>query len=200
MALIQTGRYGDLLRRVLSMSGVTVVASELAPEISPVFILEAERPEWEFLKGAKLATSQISVGGVAAQTTSARIRNPPNSGILAIFQLFQFSVENNATVLIAQRLTNNDLANVVATVLRDTRWPLVLNASALIASQTDNAGAFAGNFFYNEFALARTNHLLTVPFVLSPGFAIDIFIETVNVSCRGCFHWLERRQQPLEVE
>lgn len=199
MAKIEIGRFSDLLRRLLSMSGVSTVASELAPEISPVFVLEQERPEWEFLKNAKLCTSQFSVTPVAAQFPQARLRNPPGSGIVAVFTDFNWAVGLTSVVNLWRVTTLLDMAGPANTMSRDTRLA-ALNISGLIATQQTSAVALTGDFFYHAVNNAGEDTMpIKVPFVLTPGFAIDIGGETVNSSLRGNFHWLERRLGALEV-
>lgn len=196
MAKIEVGRFSELMRRYLSMAGVVQVTEELAPEISSVFILESERPEWEFLKGSKLCTSQISVTSVAAVQATGRIRNPVGSGVMAIIDKLNFSVDGNAVVICYRLETAVDLGFIVATMCRDTRFP-ALNVSALIASQ-DNVGT-AGDFFFHSHLLALTSLQLELPVVLLPGFAIDINCETNATSLRGNVHWIERRLGEMEV-
>lgn len=201
MSKIEIGKWSNLLRRMLAMSGVVDVAGELAPEISPTFVLESERPEWEFLKGAKLMSSQISVTKVVGQQSTGRLRNPVGSQILAVITKINWAIltgaANTAGVVLINRVqTIADLANIVASVCRDTRYP-ALNTSGLIVSQ-DNVGS-AGDFFYNATSLDNTTHLMDLPFVLTPGFAIDVNAETAEVELRANIHWIERRLGELEV-
>lgn len=178
------------------MAGQVQVTSELAPEISAVFALESDRPEWEFLKGSKLCSSQISITALVANQATARLRNPVGSGAIAIISQIEFSVDAIATCLIYRVTATADLTTLVATITRDTRYP-ALDASALIASQQNIASS--GDFFFNAHLLANTPQYVKVPFVLTPGFAVDVNCETLNVGLRGNVHWLERRIGELEV-
>lgn len=196
MSKIEVGRYSELLRKLLSMKGVEQVSGELSPEISPVFILESERPEWEFLKNEKLMSSVFGLSAVAAQNSVYRLRNPAASGVVAVISAFMLSVGVASEVLAERDDDNGNLGTVLPTVSRDTRLP-VLNASALIASQGNNV-ALSGEAWWTAQILADTSIPQLLTFVLSEGQEIDLLTINVNVRIRGWVHWRERRLDVLE--
>jgi len=192
---IQTGRYGDLLRRFLGMKGVTEVAGELSPEISAVFILENDRPEWLFLKGEKLCSASFFIALNAGLPSAARLRNPAGSGVMAVIQRLEVSTQAGATLIEERNTDQGNLAAVLPTVTRDTRLP-VLNASACIQSVA-NVGS-SGEAFFSQRNLPDVPLVNASPFILLPGFQIQVSSTTNNIQLRGDWQWRERRLDVLE--
>jgi len=196
VAKIETGRFSSLLRRYLGMKGVSVVSAELSPEIAPVLILESERPEWEFLKNERLMASVFGLGGVAAQNTVYRLRNPTGSGVIAVITDFVFVADTLSAHIIERDDDNGNLATVLPTVSRDTRIP-VLNASALIPSQANNV-VLSGESWWSTRAPADVGDPQALSFVLTPGNELDFITLGNDVGIRGFVHWRERRFDVLE--
>jgi len=195
---IETGRYSDLLRRYLGMKGVSAVSSELSPEIAPTFVLESERPEWEFLKNEKLMAGVFTVASVALENSVYRLRNPAGSGVVAVVTQFTMGWTDSTAVGIVERDDDNgNLATVLPTVSRDTRLP-VLNASSLIGSTGNNVTLSGESWWTNreEGNVSRVQH---VDFVLTEGNELDFASVTVDRSIRGFVHWRERRLDVLET-
>jgi len=195
---IQTGRFSNLMRRYLGMKGVTEVTPELAPEISPVFILESQRPEWEFLKNEKLMSFVFGGVGVAAQNAVARLRNPPGSGVVATITAIRMVTDTLSIGLVSRDDDQGNLVTVLPTVSRDTRLP-VLNASVLIPSQ-GNGIVVTGESWWTNLAAANESVKDDVDFVLTEGNQLDFVSTTVNSSLRGFCWWRERRLDVLEAE
>jgi len=195
---IETGRFSDLLRRYLGMKGVSVVSSELSPELSPILVLESERPEWEFLKNEKLMASVFAQGGVVGQNTLYRLRNPAGSGVVAVITRFMITTDLTEIVIAERDDDNGNLATVLPTVSRDTRLP-VLNASSLIASQANNV-VVTGESWWTARLLANSDAPQDVQFVLTAGHEIDLVQLGANVAIRGWVHWRERRLDVLEAQ
>jgi len=179
------------------MKGVTEISAELSPEVSPVFILEAERPEWEFLKGEKLMASVFSVTGVAAVNSAYRLVNPATSGVIAIITDIFFFVDVNGAVSIFERnATQGNLAAILPTVSRDSRLP-ILNASSCIASVATNIAA-SGEAFIISQILANTREHWQPNYVMGAGQQLQISTTGVNITLRGAVWWKERRLDVLE--
>lgn len=198
MSQIQTGRYSDLLRRFLGMKGVTDVSAELSPEISPILVLETERPEWEFLKNEKLMSAVFALGGVVAENTVFRLRNPTGSGVVAVIARIEFSTDATTAFIVERDDDNGNLATVTPTVSRDTRLP-VLNASVLVASGDTNV-VLSGESWLTGRTIANVTNQFPAPFVLTAGNEIDIASIATNVVVRGFVHWRERRLDAMEEE
>lgn len=199
MSKIERGQFSSLLRRYLGMAGQTQVADELAPEISAVLALESERPEWEFLKGAKLMAACGTVAASAGLESACRLRNPAASGVIGIIDHISFSTGGLAATI---RVTiGNDAGNLTTTVQsnsRDTRYPRAAfpGNSALICS-TDY-GANGDTVFHSSLATNSSPPFLRTPFVITPGFQMQVTSLTLNVGLLVNFHWLERTLDQLE--
>lgn len=213
MSKIESPRFSSLLRRYLGMVGQASVADELSPEISPGIQLEGERPEWEFLKGAKLMSAPLNVTGAAGTTSAFRFRNPSTSGVIAIFggrpneAMCELSMDAQAGATAAVQFQSRadsgvNLTATLAGIPRDTRYTNVAaNTSALIGSQTNNLVGAAGDIFHG----GLSTNLGIIPvyfrftFVLTPGNELNIVFPVANTSTRGGILWLEKRIDQLEV-
>ncbi len=201
MSKIERGQFSSFLRRYLGMTGVSEVVDELAPEISAVFALEQERPEWEFLKGARLMSHATQVTVNPGNPNSARWRNPPNSGVVAIFYRVNASVSTvtGSGLFLTMGAQLADLATVSGTVPRDTRWSALAVGGAIIASFS-NSGAIGGNQFDNAIILANTtwSFLHDTPVVITPGNSLQITTSATGLDSSFSAHWLEKRLDDLE--
>ncbi len=196
VAKIETGRYSELLRRILGMKGQEFVASELSPEISPAFILEAELPEWQFLRNQKLMGVVYALPAVAAQNSVVHLVNPAGSGVLATVVRSIYSAVGDTSYVLGRGAQTANLGTVLPSVARDTRFPIV-NASALIASQGNNVVG-AGEAFHSTGVLSLTPDEFTDPVVLTPAHQFEVSSISTNVAIRGAIQWLERRMDVLE--
>jgi len=204
MSKIERGQFSSLLRRYLGMTGTSDVVDELAPEISATFTLEAERPEWEFLKGQRLMSITTQVTAVAAKQSVVRIRNPATSGVVAIFTHWSITTPFTTGVVYTWfTLTREtdpavDLVDGVATIARDTRLPTT-QGSALIASK-EALDAPSGTAWHNAGTETGIPYQLNGPsFVLTPGHAVQLVGSEDNIALFLAVHWLEKRLDPLEA-
>lgn len=196
MAKIETPRFSSFLRRFFGMTGESQVADELAPEISAVLTLESARPEWEFLKGAKLMSCTATQVGDAGNPARIRIRNPALSGVVAIFDLIAVESSPTTIVLLERNTDNGSLATIFPTVSRDTRYPQ-LNASALVHS--GGLGGSSGDSFFSGTPPAGNMLVIPVgPIVLTPGHQVQLSAVSNNIPIRASWQWLERPLDALE--
>jgi len=198
---IEVGRYSNLLRRILSMKGVSDVATELSPEIASAFILEIERPEWEFLKGEKLVSAVFATAAVAAQNSGVRLRNPADSGVVAVFPpggIVLGLTGNTSGIILERNVVQAGLTTALPTVSRDTRYP-VLNASALLSSQ-QNVVPPSGEAYWSTNLPLDEPAQVNMAFVLTPGFQLQLSTLANNCAMRGTFSWLERRLDVMELD
>lgn len=186
-----TGRYAELLGRLLGQSGVLEVASDLSPEISPVLVLESDRPEWAFLSNQRLVSVFGGMAAVAAQTSIFRLINPAGSNVLATIQRGTLvpAATAQATLFVGGAVA--DLTTAGVPVFRDSRSGFV-GGAALRASFDNNVAA-------SGFGIERQNALGNAPIffqcfpiILAPGSHVDITIDTVNVAGPVAVHWRER--------
>lgn len=196
------------------MAGQQHVADELTAEISPGFTLESERPEWEFLKGAKLMSAPLNVAGAALTLSAFRFRNPAQSGVVAIFGgepnggpavEITLQLVGGGTASVQFQSQPDSLVNLSATLAaipRDTRYTNVAaNTSALVCSQTNNLVVGAGDIFHGGAAATFLDPLkFYFTFVLTPGNELNIVCVDANTNTRGGIMWLEKRLDQLEVQ
>ena len=195
----------------MGATGASDVIADLAPELAAGFTLEDQRPEWEFLKGAKLMSMIIAVTGVAAQTAGVKIRNPANSGVVAIFgppfgPMLDISVSvvgaTAAALTLFMQPEAANLATSTAPIPRDSRiTSIAAGTSALIGSQTNNLGATNLGFLYTQIFLnIGQPYAFMHNFVLTPGNEVSVASPQNQVSLLGGFHWLEKRLDDLEKQ
>lgn len=195
---VNVAAYDQLLGRLLSI-GVPEggIAEELSPEISPVFVLENDRPEWCYLKGERCCAGYSAAAGGAASTGSARFANPVNSGVIAILESIraygsaatQFAIYWNPGVFA-------DLAN-----LDNTRQVVDSRSSqkpACRISNTTGGGAGVAIEFMGSAAGYSFIDASCCPLILHPGNAVDIANADNNLTLKISFRWREREQRIYE--
>lgn len=200
MSKIERGQFSSMLRRYLGMAGVSDVVDELAPEISATFPLEVERPEWEWLKGAKLMSHATNVTVSVGFPSTARYRNPANSGVIAIFTSFTVSMVTSAGGQNQITLTHlagatADLATTSGTVPRDTRNTVF--GSAIIASFSNAVPGGSAVDSISALIGVPWRFLTDAPFVLAPGAALNVTTGN-SVDLIVGAQWLEKRLDDLE--
>lgn len=202
MAKVEVGRYSSLVRRFLSMKGSEFVLPEMSPEISAVFVLESQRPDWFFLKNERLVgASAVSTSGASAGPTF-RVRNPLGSGVIATIESIWFSHSDTRTTELNHVQVNAQLASAnVDPVARDSRQLTVIGGtnSALLASLLTTGGAAGDRLWVGEVA-ANVVTRIELPIVLAPGFAIDLGSTNVGATTiSAAIWWCERSLPALEA-
>jgi len=201
---IEVGRWAELLKRISGIAGAETVSGHLSPEISPVMLLEdLGDADYLFLKGVRLCSAGTGVNAAAGFTSKYRLRNPADSGAVAVVTALEISPDAGA----AQNVTANihrltvDLPTAVLTTAQDPRWGTTggLNQTALIFS-TSNAQVTgpAGDVVFDTRTPNGTPYLYTQQIPLLPGSGIDWGTITLNVSFRGWVRWTERTIPDLE--
>lgn len=201
MSKIEIGRYSELLRRAFGMKGQESVSGELSPEVSPVWVLEDDSPEWDFLKqvrGCAGAGIEIPAAGNAAVF---RLRNPVGSGTIATVRTIEMSSGGAAEFRITRNLLGVELANVGVTVVPDFRWGqsgATTTTSLIFSSKSNSAVLPAGDLM--QIATRNSNRpvIYTPQIVLVPGTAIDFGLSTLATQCTAFCTWKERRLPALE--
>jgi len=202
---IETGRYSELLRRMLGQKGQEVVAGELSPEISPTFQLEAALPslEWYYLKGVKALGFAQTIGANALAGGHARLTNPLGSGVLGIVTLAAVSATADITWAVALQEDVALLGSAGLGSARDGRWPIpaALTQSALLVSFTAAAGAVptGAGALGTGVILSRHEAQYDSQVVVPPGFSLDWGSNTANVFVAIRADWFERPVAPLEL-
>jgi hypothetical protein len=130
---VLTGRYNRFLQKLLQMKGGPP-AAQLASEITPN-IQFFSGVETRYLEGWERFGNGIVVAGVAAQTTAFRLRNPPNSGFVAVLELLAAgNLAGNDTMQLTNSIApHGDLSVIDSGVQLDNR---TRPNSSLICSHT----------------------------------------------------------------
>lgn len=195
MANINTARYSSILGRFLGMGGTEGPASELGAEISPVFVLENDRPEWLYLGNERMMGGLGGIGPGAGQST-VRYRNPVGSGVIAVFTEISYS---SLAASICNLQIGGDLADLAtpsAPYPTDARLLFTIAGGAVIVS-VENA-ASVGNGIDGAYVAANTQYRFVVtPLILTPGSHFDVSCSapaTIRVASR----WRERELTTYE--
>ena len=200
MSKIETGRFSDLLRRGLGMKGVTEVAAELSPEVSPTWEIEGTTEDWDFLKGKKncIATALVAAG---VDKSTARLRNPAGSGVLAVLMKLVWNQSVVGSQVVFYGTSGFDLSTGGGTLVRDHRWQSVSATvrAALLFSIDATGDATDGQVIHRIRVTENTETALPAQLVLSPGDSVDVQSDTVAVNLRVTFVWSERPVQALEL-
>lgn len=201
MAKIESGRWSELLRRALGMKGVQTVSAELSPEVSPVWVLEQDLAEWQFLKGVRLVSAASSRALSAGNIARFAVINPVGSAMIASISHLSFSASVNTTLSV--RLVQVTLAQFTTLEEagpRDTRWArgAAATVSPITFSSEDNAAGIAGGFLlYTSQVLANTPVEFGRPIVLAPGSSL-FWAGSGAAATRAAVAWSERPLPPLE--
>jgi len=199
MAHIEVGRFSQLMRKYLEMKGQWEVAGELSPEISAVFVLETDRPDWIFLKGEKLVSCTSSRTSGATAGPTLRIRVPPTANIIITVEEVWLSVNTGLTeVSLSMNQGADLLGGIEVNTRRDSRLPLG-ETSAVSSSFITTAGPAGDSIFVTVPALLDVVPI-RVPIVLTPGNALDIGCSgPVAKDFRVTAVWCERPLSALEA-
>lgn len=198
MAKIEKGDYANLLRRFLQMRGETFVGDELAPEISPVFVLEDPLPEWEFLKNNRLMANTVQVPPNVAQPASVRWRNPVGSGCLAVFSVVKASSPTNVSNwFLTFGAQTADLPNVTNSLPRDGRQ-IPPSAGVIIVSWSNGAGPGGSALDAENTASNFAARFTSLPVIVPPGFALNATSSLTNLTADFAATWIEKRLDDLE--
>jgi len=196
---IEIGRWSEQLRRMLGQKGVSDVAGELSPEISPTIQLEGPTADWAFLKHVRLAGSAFNVAAGAGFRSVGRIVNPVGSSTLALFTLVGVSV-TVATQVILSLGNEVNIGGVLATTVRDSRWTPLANTSrtSLVVSVSNSSASGGLGVVYRQ-ELANLNAFqYREPFLLLPGDSLDVFTLNINTAIQVSLAWEERQLPVLE--
>lgn len=189
------GRINRLLNRLLQIKGGSP-APVLVPELQATILLEGDRLEWEWLKGAQLFGKMRAVAAGVATFSSVELVNPANSGVLAT--IIALGVVSNADVADVELDTGAGLGGTGVRGNRlDTRIESAVG-SALITQTLTTGGAALANPFWRLAA----NQQLFVPrglCVMTQGTLLRMGTNAVNSGFQFLAIWLERAIEQSEV-
>jgi|SRR6267142_195591 len=192
---IGIGRWNRFIQKLTDMKGGPP-ARQLSSEIAFQHeIFSGQEVRW--LQGWDRFGVGLSVGAIAAQFSSFRLRNPPGSNIIAVIEKALVSKATAGLINFEYGTPGAaDLSNISAVIEMETRGR---NASSCIAS-------------FNAAAPTQLNNVLQVsipantPFdciadeevVIPPGGAIQMQTQTVNEQGSFSVWWRERFLEPPE--
>lgn len=199
---IQVGRYNAILHKLLDMKE-GAPAPSLAPDVFATLVLEADRPEWKFLAGERLACGSRAVAAGGAGTyANIVLWNRTGSGVLVVVDALLN--RNSAARDMSISVTSTDPASVGGYSstsfrgLRDTRFGVTANAqpAALIYSVA-TASPLGANVLMNFYLNAGNR--FDLPIVLAPGTGLSIADKTANEAMTTGIIWRERIESLSET-
>jgi len=202
---IETGRFSELLRKMLGQKGQEIVAGELSPEISPIFQLEAAFPdlEWYYLKGVKAIGFAQQIPLNVGFGGHARITNPVASGVIATISRVAITCTGAIEWVVNIQNSVTLLATNALPAARDGRWPRTasLTQSALLATVTSASGVVptGAGTLHRAHLLPTSLGVYREQVVLPPGFSLDFGSLTGNLTVNLMAEWSERPVTPLEL-
>lgn len=192
---IGTGRFSELLKRVLGIPGAEFAAADLAPEIQAGVVLEIDRPEYGFLKGERLCGWAGTAAAAAALRSTIRMANPNNSNLLIVIHRITVSVN---TVLVAMRFnptTTGEVASTAEAQALDRRWgqaPAAFFASNITLAIGGIGGLVFGMMRRVSEGATSMAHDYFSPIILSPGQSVILIPGADNLAMSAHFVWTER--------
>jgi hypothetical protein len=198
---IQVGRFNRYLQKLLSMKGPASM-NTLAPELMPILAMFSGTED-RYLQGWDRFGVGFQIGGIAAQTTNGRIRNPAGSNVIAVIEklfvddtnvgndLFQLGVGKQAA----------DLGSVVSTA-GSRLDPRGRDSASCIVSGGNNAllGGFVIAAEEQDTSARGIEFIVTdiQELPLLPGDAYSIISSASAPNCRFTFWWRERLLEDSE--
>lgn len=190
-------RYNKGVRSLFGLEEQEGITS-ISPELQIVSVIEGPGLEYRFNINELCFGRGLSLAAQGAGNISSWvIRNPVNSGVLAVIE--EVAVSTGTTGEIQIGVLGDpvaSLATVVQSVVRDTR-ALVSRLSTCIVSA--GAGAFGGSAQWRALVLANTMAFARIGWVLRPGDGLQVSAVTDNVTLVGHFAWRERPTRPSEL-
>src|SRR6267143_1974757 len=193
---VLAGRYNKLLTRLFSMKG-PAPAPQLAGDIAAT-INFFNGVENRFLESWERFGLVVGIAAVAANTSAIRLRNPPTSNVLMVFE--KLSLASPTGVVEGINCFNGPLTTdlAVVTALTGSRFDARTRPqpSLILSSQnTTPAPATPSNQFANLQLLASSNWELiwdeNMEIPLLPGDALQFQPQAVNLQISLTFWWRE---------
>lgn len=191
---IAKGNLGQVFSRIFGLeeqNAVPTVAPELMPTTSPW-----ERPEFWALTGGNLCVGTVSsAGGGAGTRNLVQLTNPANSGMILITDEIRWG-DNLSWVYLGMNTISglNVLANAADSYHRDARRAPNNTVIRGIAGRiTSESRATGGMIVPQQYiATVTTNQFVKEPWVIPPGWAIQVAQGTDNQAFTVDFLWREK--------
>lgn len=189
---IQTGRYSDLLHKLLGITEGSPTPT-LAPDLIATLALEVDRPEWAYLGNERLCWGTVTPTPAAGERSLVQIHNSQASGLLVVVEGIELAAGANLTFVLGHldTLASGGGATVGTTGFRDARYPRNVAASARVYSD-EGAALALDRTMGNVRVLADTSKYVPLNLVLTPGAGFGAMTFTVATAFTGSFWWRER--------
>jgi len=199
---IQAARYNAILHKLLDMKE-GAPAPSLAPDVFAMLALEVDRPEWEFLAGAKRCYGgyPIAAGG-AGTYTSLALWNPPASNMLIVTDKIRCQAGSRQTFTLKVGSTapsgGAGYSTTVYDGVTDTRWGVTATTAKPSGQLWQGASASPlGSNVLGQIDLLTGWEELVV--VIGPGTGLFVNAVTVNTAETLYMTWHERLMAPSET-
>lgn len=192
---LQVGRFNRYLQKLLSMKGPASM-NTLAPELMPSIVFPTGAED-RYLQGWDRFGIAFQIGGIAAQTTNGRIRNPAASNVVAVLEKIFVDDTNvgNDIFTLGVGKQAADLGTLISTV-GSRLDPRGRDSSSLIISGGNNALLGGAAILTEEQDTTSrglefiTTDIQELP--LLPGDAYSIISSPSAPNVRFSFWWRER--------
>lgn len=193
---VLVGRPNAVLHKLYSMKE-GAPSPQLSPEIQPVIVLEADRPEWAFLGGVRRGAATASFSSsAAAKYCQLSVVNPVNSGIIAIVTYASLMNSAHVPTLECRIGCTVGAATPAAARALDLRFG---NQSLACNVFVEEVAAVTGTVAYRVRGPANTTLYFPLTIILGPGNSI-FFIDTVASAAAAEINQLSVaiEERPLE--
>lgn len=211
---IKRAKYNDLLIRATGQD-VGPPAPFLAGEIVPTFPVEQLSLDMRWLLGQRTYRARGSLTGGGAAVAAMRISNSllgtaATTGFVVVIEKVDFVVTTAQQVSLGVGFSNAELLASVVTSYGglDTRGtPAVPGTTLLITRRgaasvqqdTTQAANVYSTALWSIPAVANQLYTLEEEIVLSPGFCLDLYCNTVATVLWWNIRWRERPLDQLEL-
>lgn len=183
------------------MAGDQHVSNELGPEIVPVFVVDHDRPEYEFLEGTRRCSAIVIATAAAALRSTARLACGLGSNNLVIVDRVIVLCAATSMFLKFNPATTGETAVTTARAI-DRRWG-AQRPFAAVASNNTLTEAGTGGENFAQMLLTGSNGTLNGfewrdPIVINPSSSLIVVPGTDNLQLTATFVWRERIQGKYE--
>lgn len=198
---ILVGRLNRWVQKFYAIKSGTASLTQLLPTVQTVNQVFSGNED-RYLQGWQRHAVTATAAAVAAQFSVIELRNPPGSGVVAIFEQVFVAVGAASLVQTVVSQTTSDRATII-TIL-NSRYDARGNvpSSALIFSK-GSAVALAPEGFnqFRGFANTATSLITTQnqEITVLPGDQIATFCELVNTQLSVSYVWRERTLESSEL-
>jgi hypothetical protein len=194
--------YREIVRRLL---GEDLELGSVTPELGLALVLESDRPEWYFYRGARLWAFQATVAANAGNVSHIEVFNPSSAANPLLVVVDGVKIHNPAAGEYTLRYNGAAAAVPIQNDVRDLRIPgLKAVSQNRIANNTVGQSGIIVDAM--EVVTAGTDYTLTpdlssaLPFVLGPGDRLAVWTVAQNTALNVVMGGYERFGRPEEIQ